>query len=237
MSIPKIWSAWKYDWVQWNASVENPLARNVAQALALGADATSKSLLAALNALEDQLRALQPPHWEDVFGQTNPINQNLAAEGRVLYNNGRPLRPVERGLCAHCHIPKPRLMKECDGKVELAVAMIPVHEIGTDETTMANYSKPKRAGPSQQEKFHLPDVFQPAMAMERITTGVMAGGFERESIPIEQQRLMQRCRNNKWLDDRKIQGTHTRRRVGYRAVPAQWVHPQSLPCPKSERGT
>ena len=102
VSIPKTWHAWKYDWVQWNAFVQNPLARNLAQAIALGADPKTFDVT-ALGWLEDQLHGLQPPRWEDVFG---PVDSKLAEEGKALYRQGRPDRPVKGGLCAHCHVPE-----------------------------------------------------------------------------------------------------------------------------------
>ncbi len=35
VSIPKIWDAWKYNWVQWNASLTQPTGRNIAQAIGI----------------------------------------------------------------------------------------------------------------------------------------------------------------------------------------------------------
>ena len=230
VSIPKTWNAWKYNWVQWNAFVENPLARNLAQALALGADPKTVDLT-ALNWLEDQLVSLQPPHWEDVFG---PVEAKLAEEGKVFYHKGRPDRPVKGGLCAHCHVPESHLLKDCDGKAEWVVAMIPVDEIGTDETAAVNYTtRLKKPAPG----LGLPDPFQPAIAMSAITSKVIAERFEAQKIGEPERKRMQRCRSNNWLNDKAYKApTHE----GVWAT-APYLHNGSVPnlylmlSPKEER--
>jgi len=230
VSIPKTWNAWKYNWVQWNAFVENPLGRNLAQALALGADPKTVDLT-ALGWLEHQLESLQPPHWEDVFG---PVESKLAEEGKALYHKGRPDRPVKGGLCAHCHIPEPKLLKDCDGKAEWKVAMIPVKEIGTDETAATNYTtRLKKPAPRSS----LPDPFQPAIAMSAITTKVIAERLDAQKIVGEDRKLLQRCRTNKWLNAKAYKApTHE----GVWAT-APYLHNGSIPnlslvlSPKEER--
>ena len=37
VSYPYVWNIWKFDWVQYNGSVSQPLARNVGEALGVGA--------------------------------------------------------------------------------------------------------------------------------------------------------------------------------------------------------
>ena len=37
VSYPYLWNIWKFDWVQYNGSVSQPLARNVGEALGVGA--------------------------------------------------------------------------------------------------------------------------------------------------------------------------------------------------------
>ena len=230
VSIPKTWNAWKYNWVQWNAFVENPLARNLAQALALGADPKTVDLT-SLGWLENQLESLQPPHWEDVFGS---VESKLAEEGKALYHKGRPDRPVKGGLCAHCHIPEPKLLKDCDGKAEWKVAMIPVSEIGTDEVTATNYTtRLKKSAPNSG----LPNPFQPAIAMSAITSKVIADRLDAQKVPEADRKQLQRCRSNKWLNAKEYKApTHE----GVWAT-APFLHNGSIPnlylvlSPKEER--
>lgn len=40
VNFPKLWDAWRYTWVQWNASVSQPLGRNIAEAIGVGARVT-----------------------------------------------------------------------------------------------------------------------------------------------------------------------------------------------------
>jgi len=230
VSIPKTWNAWKYNWVQWNAFVENPLGRNLAQALALGADPKTVDLT-SLGWLENQLESLQPPHWEDVFG---PVDSKLAEEGKALYHKGRPDRPVKGGLCAHCHVPESHLLKDCDGKAEWKVAMIPVDEIGTDETAAINYTtRLKKPVPG----LGLSDPFPPAIAMSAITSKVIAERLEAQKVPEADRKHLQRCRTNKWLNAKEYKApTHE----GIWAT-APYLHNGSVPnlylmlSPKEER--
>ena len=230
VSIPKTWNAWKYNWVQWNAFVENPLGRNLAQALALGADPHTVDLT-ALDWLEEQLQSLDPPHWEDVFG---PVESKLAEEGKALYHTGRPDRPVKGGLCAHCHVPESTLLKGCDGKAEWAVATIPVNEIGTDDVVMTNYTaRLKKSAPNSG----LPDLFQPAVAMAERTSKVIAERFEAQKVVEADQKHSQRCRTNRWLNAKEYKAPS---HEGVWAT-APYLHNGSIPnlylvlSPKEER--
>src|SRR5207344_2987195 len=37
VSFPPVWNIWKFDWVQYNASVSQPMARNIGEAMGVGA--------------------------------------------------------------------------------------------------------------------------------------------------------------------------------------------------------
>ena len=37
VSYPHLWDIWKFDWVQWNGSAMQPMARNIGEALGVGA--------------------------------------------------------------------------------------------------------------------------------------------------------------------------------------------------------
>jgi hypothetical protein len=194
VSIPKVWWAWKHDWVQWNAFVENPLGRNLAQALALGASPdTEFPLLKSLDWLEEQVEKLRPPSWKEVFGAPTPGAQKLAELGKKLYHDGRPDRPrPKKGLCAHCHVPEKK--QNPDGKEEWKVVLIPVKEIGTDDGTMDSYLKrPKKAtGGAQAQDF------LPAPWLEQTTSTVMTTRFLTENISDYDRKRMQRHRTNSW---------------------------------------
>ena len=109
VSYPYLWNIWKFDWEQYNSSVSQPMARNVGEALGVGAtyrfvDDYGRPVPAAdryrtsvsfdnLQRIETSLQKLKPPSWpEDVLG---PIDQASAARGKELFEQH----------CVMCHGP------------------------------------------------------------------------------------------------------------------------------------
>jgi cytochrome c5 len=108
---PPVWDIWKFDYVQYNASVRQPMSRNLGESLGVGAVArlltpyggavappdryVTTSLMGNLNKIETALWSLEPPRWsEDCFGE---IDWAKADEGQKLF----------AATCAHCHGPFP----------------------------------------------------------------------------------------------------------------------------------
>ncbi|MDH1728119.1 cytochrome c [Pseudomonas chengduensis] len=145
VSYPQLWDIWKFDWVQWNGSAMQPMARNVGEALGVGAslhllDEHGKGVAEAdryassvrlhdLYTLEETLKRLQPPKWpEAVFGK---VDLPLASRGKALYTEN----------CAYCHAPNPkprdqRLAPSRDPEWKMRV--VPISIVGTDPTTADN---------------------------------------------------------------------------------------------------
>ena len=145
VSYPQLWDIWKFDWVQWNGSAMQPMARNVGEALGVGAslhllDEHGKGVAEAdryassvrlhdLYTLEETLKRLQPPKWpEAVFGK---VDLPLASRGKALYTEN----------CAYCHSPDPkprdqRLAPSRDPEWKMRV--VPISIVGTDPTTADN---------------------------------------------------------------------------------------------------
>ncbi|MGP0170869.1 di-heme-cytochrome C peroxidase [Pseudomonas sp. NCHU5208] len=145
VSYPQLWDIWKFDWVQWNGSAMQPMARNVGEALGVGAtlqllddhgqaipeaDRYASSVrLQDLHTLEETLQRLQPPHWpEEVLGK---IDLPLASQGKALFSEN----------CARCHAPDPtpvdrRLAPSRDPEWHMHI--VPLSVIGTDPTTADN---------------------------------------------------------------------------------------------------
>ena len=111
VSYPFVWNIWKFDWVQYNGSVAQPLARNIGEALGVGAVIpllddngnplpkeqrfTSSVRVDDLNLIEETLRELKPPKWPSkILGE---IDQQKAAQGKALFNQ----------YCQECHGPHP----------------------------------------------------------------------------------------------------------------------------------
>ena len=139
VDYPQLWDMWTFDWVQWNGSAQQPMARNIGEALGVGAtlaffdnagqplkgDARYPSSVRVrdLNRIEETLQRLKPPTWpEALFGA---IDKPLAARGRALFAEN----------CAACHVPS---VSEVNGRPVQQLKMLPVDYIGTDPGTASN---------------------------------------------------------------------------------------------------
>jgi cytochrome c5 len=108
---PPLWDIWKFSYVQYNASVRQPMTRNASESLGVGARAELLNKYGApisrdqqfdttvmmnnLGELEMALWSLEPPKWnEDCLGK---IDWKKAERGRTLFESS----------CRHCHGPFP----------------------------------------------------------------------------------------------------------------------------------
>jgi hypothetical protein len=168
VNFPQIWDTSWFDWVQYNASIRMPMARNIGEALGVGAlvnlDGRRGDLYAStvnvegLHWMEDQLggdnpfEGLQPPRWDpDLLGAIQPP---LAEKGKALY----------RAHCAGCHLPprdelkadlasaEPKHFTRVDPwgqKRFLKVPVIDLYEIGTDPNQALNFYRRVAVSPSK----------------------------------------------------------------------------------------
>jgi hypothetical protein len=133
VDYPQLWDMWTFNWVQWNGSAQQPMARNIGEALGVGAtlnffDANGQPLqgderyassvrVRDLHAIEETLQRLKPPAWpQELFGV---VDKPLAAKGRTLFAEN----------CSGCHVP--RKTQEGERWVQ-HLHMLPVDVIGTD---------------------------------------------------------------------------------------------------------
>lgn len=129
VSIPHLFDYATYHWVHWDGNSSTVLARDFAQAIALGGDfipATGESTVIPRNviALETVARSFQSPAWpEDVLGK---IDRAKAKAGEALFQSH----------CLHCH---------SEEKV------VSLEEIGTDPVREQNYANLKKDGRSYGE--------------------------------------------------------------------------------------
>jgi hypothetical protein len=145
--FPQVWDASWFTWVQYNASISNPMARNVGEALGVKAAAKlqgccatklqSTVLFEEVWFLEKLLsgpapyQGLTSPKWPAVFP---PLDAAKVARGKDLY----------RDHCMKCHLPPPdELLDDLKTKRVywemrdgthpfLKVKEIPIEAIGTD---------------------------------------------------------------------------------------------------------
>jgi len=163
VSFPAIWEMPLLDWVQYTASVRQPMARNIGEAMGTGAryylmdpyglplpaserfDSSAK--VANLSKIEDLMRKITPPCWpEDVFGK---IDVKKAAAGKELFNG-------TKFHCVGCHGPHPApdFVTAAEAPYKLAarspvplkenvphwtVTTLAVQDIGTDPTSALNF--------------------------------------------------------------------------------------------------
>ncbi len=144
VSFPYVWNIWKFDWVQYNGSVAQPLARNIGEALGVGAvtpwlSQTGRALpaseryrssvrIADLHRIEHTLHKLTPPSWpEEIFG---PVDRAKAQRGGELFQQ----------YCQECHGPHVASLAEQQASAPLKsspdiawrIEVIPLDHIGTD---------------------------------------------------------------------------------------------------------
>jgi len=139
VDYPQLWDIWTFDWVQWNGSAQQPMARNIGEALGVGAtlsffDANGQPLkgdarypssvrVRDLHLIEETLQRLKPPAWpEELLGS---VDKPLAAKGRALFAEN----------CASCHVPR---VNQVDGRAVQQLKLLPVAAIGTDPTAANN---------------------------------------------------------------------------------------------------
>ncbi len=162
VDYPQLWGAWRYDWVQWNASIQNPMGRNIAQSVGLRATVKfpekgtqgpveTRVDASKLNGLEQKVRMLDAPRWPAIFPA---IDRNKAAQGKGVYNK----------LCAGCHRPAPlKEPNQFGQRYDMDHhSVIDLTTIGTDPNHAVN--------------------FQARM----VRTGLLAGVFGKPIIPAVQ---------------------------------------------------
>jgi hypothetical protein len=163
VNFPPLWDASWMDWVQYNGSIQQPMGRNVGEALGVrsrinllgypGQQFQNTIHVDNLHEIELLLGGSEPgagvwsPKWpEEILGK---IDRGAAAKGEKLYNQ----------LCLHCH-QSPMLSDEGRkpehwtsntnprGKQFFKVTMIPLGEIGTDPKEALNfYNRTADSGP------------------------------------------------------------------------------------------
>ncbi|MEW6157816.1 MAG: di-heme-cytochrome C peroxidase, partial [Verrucomicrobiota bacterium] len=97
VSTPHLFNFGEYNWLHWDGNTTSVMQRNVAQAIALGADydpltRRTSALPYNLHHLETVARKIKAPAWpETILG---PIDRAKAANGKAHFQQAR---------CAECH--------------------------------------------------------------------------------------------------------------------------------------
>ena len=150
VSYPYLWNIWKFDWVQYTASVRQPLARNIGEALGVGAvlrltDAHGNPLppeqrvrssvrIPDLVRIEHTLQTLAPPRWpEDLLGA---VDRERAHAGAVLFEQH----------CRGCHGPhvadaaaQRAATPDKPADLQWTIEVVPLAHIGTDPAAATGF--------------------------------------------------------------------------------------------------
>jgi len=141
VDFPYLWDITRFDWVQYNASLRQPMERNVGEALGVGVKTEfidahgnlnpeplrwkSSVHIKSLYWMETALSTLQPPVWNAAFGE---IDRAKAARGRALFAN----------TCARCHGVQ---VIEGANPVEWHMTVLPLDRIGTDPNQATDFAR------------------------------------------------------------------------------------------------
>jgi mono/diheme cytochrome c family protein len=190
VSYPFLWGAPKLEWVQWNGSVQNAIARNDGEVLiAFGhADATVKDNNVSIRStgkirnlvdLEEWTKTLAPPRWpEEVLGA---IDRNKARKGGEVYR---------KAGCATCHADKPPYPETPPnkfGKTFTKVVRTPLAELKTDPTMAENFlsgtAKAGKFAPLFQGATEVPAWQMVSMGLVKLIEGDLpAAGLSTEEM-------------------------------------------------------
>ncbi len=123
VSFSHLWGAPVEEWIQYSGLSNNAFTRNVGQVLGVFGDVildpNSDSFLATtarfrnLQVLEEKLRKLKAPKWEQVFGKFSAAEYEHVKRGAAVFSI----------TCARCHSENPEI-----------ITMVPLGEFGLDQT-------------------------------------------------------------------------------------------------------
>src|SRR3984885_329688 len=162
VNYPYLWNIWKFNWVQYSASVSQPMARNVGEALGVGArfqlkDDYGRPVPSAdryrtsisiddLLQIESTIQKLKPPPWPQTDPETGnellgTINQDSRNRGETLFNTH----------CAKCHAPhvasRPFIQATAPDRRPddpmWIIRTVDVNSIGTDPNAANNFNDNK----------------------------------------------------------------------------------------------
>ncbi len=142
VSFPPVWDIWLFDWVQYTASVRQPMVRHVGEALGVRArthflDASGRpvpapekwdtsTLVRDIDLIERTLHRLRPPRWPaEILG---PADAAEAERGRIAFGQ----------RCAGCH--GIQVIRGTANPPEWHVPVIPLTRIGTDPNAAAGFA-------------------------------------------------------------------------------------------------
>jgi len=144
VSYPALWDTPYLDWVLYNASIRQPMTRNVIEDLGVGAPIDPRTFLSDkivhsvlmdnIVSIHRSLTKLESPGWpEDLLGK---IDLDKAGQGETIY----------RQTCAGCHAlidrgtHRPLAGSGAAGSAEITVMTVPLDQVKTDPRQAVNFA-------------------------------------------------------------------------------------------------
>lgn len=138
VSFPALWDTPYFDWVLYNNSVRQPLARSIVEALGVGAPIDLSTLsgptllhhlqLDNIVDIQRSLLKVKSPKWpESILG---PIDQSLATRGAEIYAQ----------QCVGCHQLIDREAPRAQD-VEFEIPQFDIEQVGTDPRQAVNFAR------------------------------------------------------------------------------------------------
>lgn len=216
VNYPHIWDSSWFDWVQYNASIHQPMIRNAGEALGVQASVNLrkeqdlyKSTVQVRNLfhIEQWLAGEKPfsnglmsPKWPiETLGQINP---SKAEQGKDLYDMH----------CQGCHLPPmtelkkdlesgdPKYWTKKFGPWLLHLNIINIDKVGTDRTLLDNFNTRvvKNAGVLEKTKKWIPVTEGMSMgpALGNVVENVNNYWYDANNIPPKERDQMNGYRKN-----------------------------------------
>ena len=144
VSYPALWDTPYLDWVLYNASIRQPMTRNVIEDLGVGAPIDPRTFLSDkivhsvlmdnIVSIHRSLTKLESSGWpEDLLGK---IDLDKAGQGETIY----------RQTCAGCHAlidrgtHRPLAGSGAAGNAEITVMTVPLDQVKTDPRQAVNFA-------------------------------------------------------------------------------------------------
>jgi cytochrome c5 len=233
--FPQIWHASWFNWVQYNSSIANPLARNIGEALGVravaklsGPDATkfeNSVDIRGLRWMEDTLAGKEPfeglkaPTWPKEFPA---LDQAKVAAGAGLYKT----------YCQECHLaPLPDLIEEykkastdaayetqnwwrgSNGRLFLKVKDLPLSVVGTDENEAKDFMDRKANASTLGVR-----EISASEGLDLVTTKIAERFFTLENIPETPE-----SEREAWSGGRSAKDPKIRAKLIYKARPLNGI--------------
>ncbi len=239
--FPRIWDSSWFDWVQYNASIEQPMVRNAGEAMGVSAMINLTSAkgglfnsgieIMNLDRIEKSLAGTQPnestgftglksPQWPS---ELPPIDKTLAGQGEALYKEHcqachlPPVSSAEFWKSDRWSLPDNRKEEHYPGERYLRVEVIPFAHIGTDRAQAQDMFDRKVTVPRELDISS--DSFGPALGA--VTEKAITHWYDGQTPPVapEKREEMNGYRDN------GIQAA-----LGYKARPLDgiWATPPYL---------